>query len=318
MNEHANQKSMLRDCETLFHLAGVLADATIPKVCRPGVERSFQPKVNGAVHMIMVLGAENVGQCFMFSSVSSFFGSPGQASYAAANACLDHLAEYHWQRAQALYSFQWGPWSEAGMAVAVDRETSRQSASQCFGGLKNAAGVQIMASFIHVDACVAVVPSQMARKLAKQHCKKEVKTTTKDVASAAPSPSKSALSRITVDAEIRDLLKSLLGENTIGMHAETPLNDVGMDSLSAVQFRRDLGNSVDLKLPSTFTFDHPTIRDIVEHIAPSQTRSPVDGPSTTETGLALSMPSDSTYCALAASSNRCGDMSSKELLPALM
>lgn len=204
------------------------------------------------------------------------------------------------------------------MAVAVDRETSRQSASQCFGGLKNAAGVQIMASFIHVDACVAVVPSQMARKLAKQHCKKEVKTTTKDVASAAPSPSKSALSRITVDAEIRDLLKSLLGENTIGMHAETPLNDLGMDSLSAVQFRRDLGNSVDLKLPSTFTFDHPTIRDIVEHIAPSQTRSPADGPSTTETGLALSMPSDSTYCALAASSNRCGDMSSKELLPALM
>jgi len=105
MNQASNAKSAGRSSERLFHFAGVLADGPFANIRRRGIENSFNPKVNGAVHLIMSLGAADAGQCYMFSSASGCFGSPGQAIDAAANASQEHLASRHWQRAEAVYSF---------------------------------------------------------------------------------------------------------------------------------------------------------------------------------------------------------------------
>jgi len=250
---------------SFFHLAGVVSDGTIPNIRRRAIESSFNPKVNGSIHIIQCFGAPHLDECCLFSSVSAFFGAPGQAAYAASNAFLDYLANHYWQRAQAVYSIQWGPWSEAG--IAVENAVSRRGAHQGFGGLTNAVGVQIRATLFHIDVLVTVLVLQMACQFGDQSKSEGLKTPTGITTSFVKSePKASVLCRDTIEAEIRDVLGSLIGDDPMQMHTEAPLMDVGLDSLSAVQFRNDLQKKIHIDLPGTLAFDYPSIRDIVEYI----------------------------------------------------
>jgi NAD(P)-dependent dehydrogenase (short-subunit alcohol dehydrogenase family)/acyl carrier protein len=101
----------------VFHCAAVLEDALLEDITPAGLQRVLAPKVDGA----MALHRATIGlalDCFvLFSSVSALLGPPGQAAYAAANACLDAMAS--WRQAQGLpaTSIAWGAIGDTGMAA---------------------------------------------------------------------------------------------------------------------------------------------------------------------------------------------------------
>jgi acyl transferase domain-containing protein/acyl carrier protein len=115
--------------EGVVHLAGTLDDGAILKLSRDRLNRVLTPKVRGAFNLWEVAKDQPLELFLMFSSVAPVFGSPGQASYMAANATLDALASYFRSRSVPALSIGWGPWAERGMAADSRLATKSRAAS---------------------------------------------------------------------------------------------------------------------------------------------------------------------------------------------
>ncbi|SFM23201.1 type I polyketide synthase [Rugamonas rubra] len=101
----------------VFHCAMVLADGWLTDLDAAAVRRVLQPKVQGALHLHQATLAMELDCFVLFSSVSALVGNPGQAAYAAANACLDAVA--HWRHGLGLpaLSVNWGVIGDVGVAA---------------------------------------------------------------------------------------------------------------------------------------------------------------------------------------------------------
>src|SRR6185437_3255888 len=111
----------------VVHAAGVIEDGVIGSLSADGVERVLASKVDAALHLDRLTRHLDLSAFVLFSSVAGTMGSPGQGSYAAANACLDALARVRRTQGLAAVSIGWGLWSaRGGMGSALEeRELAR-------------------------------------------------------------------------------------------------------------------------------------------------------------------------------------------------
>ena len=100
-----------------MHSAGVLADALLSNQNQAGLQRVWAPKAHAAWSLHQACGKAELQMFVLFSSVAALFGGPGQANYAAANACLDELVRLRYDCVLSATSMQWGAWAGVGMAV---------------------------------------------------------------------------------------------------------------------------------------------------------------------------------------------------------
>ncbi|CAJ1350508.1 unnamed protein product, partial [Effrenium voratum] len=290
----------------LIHLAAVLDDATMPKLTRGHLERSYGAKVWGARHLRSGLFSEKGWDfALLFSSTSALLGSPGQGNYSAANAALDAHARY-WKKVKEenVVSVQWGPWREVGMAAQKGTvERLRQSG---VGSLSNAFGMAALAGCLKAPLCTTLVVQPMRWALyLKQYPKippflsrfaSEVKSAKPKKAAAPRAFAGGAVAAVPqVDkASLRQMLQQIAAEVAgAGVDQETPLMDSGMDSLSAVEFRnRFISKVPGINLPNTLIFDYPTISSVADFAASQMGPAPAApamaaamvpaGPSATE------------------------------------
>ncbi|MDQ2906938.1 MAG: SDR family oxidoreductase [Chloroflexota bacterium] len=109
----------------IIHSAGVLDDGLLLQQDWARFERVLAPKVEGAWNLHSLTQTHSVDFFVCFSSTASLFGSPGQGSYAAANAFLDALAHYRQAHGLPSLTINWGLWDTVGMAATVNAR-SRQ------------------------------------------------------------------------------------------------------------------------------------------------------------------------------------------------
>lgn len=76
----------------ILHAGGVLKDASLLRQTAASVRTVFAPKLGFMARALAVLQLQTVHAVNLFSSVSAFLGSPGQANYAAANCALNAWA----------------------------------------------------------------------------------------------------------------------------------------------------------------------------------------------------------------------------------
>jgi hypothetical protein len=281
----------------VFHSAGVLDDGAVLGQDWPRFERVFGPKVDGAWILHRLTRADPLELFVLYSSGSAVLGSAGQANHAAANAVLDALAAYRRALHLPALSIGWGPWSEVGAAAAAALDV--RFAARGLGRIGPREGLEALGRLLELarswpgaPAHVAVLPISSAQ-LARGHGQTPPRLlgglpagrerAAGPLAGADGQPPSSLLARRLreapaatrrplLTAHVRGRALTVLG--LPGNHAVDPgqpLNELGLDSLMAVELRNVLGADLALArpLPATLVFDYPTLDALVDHLAGS-------------------------------------------------
>ena len=147
--------------QALVHAGGSLADGMLSNQTPSHVRAATAGKLTGAQLLRRASSEHPMAHTLLFSSVAALLGSAGQASYAAANAGLDALAE-HWRGSGSpAMSLQWGPWAGAGMA-GRHKATATRAAALGLGMIGPGAGLAALeaAASMGADCPATIVAAQ--------------------------------------------------------------------------------------------------------------------------------------------------------------
>ncbi|CEM36439.1 unnamed protein product, partial [Vitrella brassicaformis CCMP3155] len=279
----------------LWHAAGVLADAPLAEQTRSSITRVFGPKVWGAWNLHARLARTSVKNFVLFSSITGVLGNRGQTNYSAANACLDALAQWRRKHGLPALSVQWGGWKEQGMAAQQANLT--QLTRMGIYSISNDLGLRVLDSLIRPSNPLPVVAVQ---PLALRRFIRQFVTPPALFARLAAGTDTRSRGEGGLDKELagmsvekrRERVREVVVETakmTMGMAEDKldfdlPLQELGVDSLGAVEFRNELSRRLDMRLSATLLFDAPTLGAVVDHIV---TETMMEAGSRQDGGAAL-------------------------------
>ncbi|XXS68128.1 SDR family NAD(P)-dependent oxidoreductase [Sorangium sp. So ce131] len=280
----------------VIHGAVVLDDGVLSALDPGRVDRVFLAKVDGAMHLSELTRPLDLSSFVLFSSGAGVFGNAGQGSYAAANVFLDALAAH--RRAQGLsgQSLAWGAWGEVGRAARLAEADQARLRRQGVLPLSPQEGLALFdAALGRPEALLAPLRLDFgalrAQASAPRLLHALVRTSPRRAAAhgrGAASSLKQRLAALPATERDKTLLEFVRNQvaPVLGLsHPEAldparPLQELGLDSLMAVELRNRLGAATDLRLPSTLLFDHPTASALVRIL---RTKLAVDAPAESPT-----------------------------------
>lgn len=221
----------------------------------------------------------------LFSSTTSLWGAAGLAHYAAANQALDVLAHHRRSLGLPALVINWGTWQEMRVASDAERERFAQAGLQPMDSSKALAALGRLIAAGWTSAVVASVDWPTLRSVYEARRERplfaELRTRPTS-ASPAPETKKSTgepsvmiqlkaaspnRRRELLIAHLRAQAGAVLGFNA---SREIPLDqglfDMGMDSLMSVELKGRLERSLGVPLPSTLTFNYPTLGALAEFL----------------------------------------------------
>ncbi|QSB16037.1 SDR family NAD(P)-dependent oxidoreductase [Natronosporangium hydrolyticum] len=273
-----------REIGAVVHTAGVLDDAMFSDLDQARMESVLRAKVDGALHLHDLCADQPISRFLLFSSLSGILGAAGQANYAAANAALDALAQQRRAAGAPAASLAWGMWAiDAGMAGGrSDAELARIAGS----GFVPLTAEQGLALFDAVWAGAAtdpvLVPSPLDLAVLRQRAA-ELPAVLRTLAPLAAATAASAPATATYAAQlaamapeeqqaslqelVRHQIAAVLGRDRgAPVELDRAFQDLGFDSLTAVELRNNLATVTGLQLSPTLVFDNPTPMAVVAHL----------------------------------------------------
>jgi acyl transferase domain-containing protein/NADPH:quinone reductase-like Zn-dependent oxidoreductase/NADP-dependent 3-hydroxy acid dehydrogenase YdfG/acyl carrier protein len=277
----------------VFHAAGVLDDGLIASLTPERVDAVLRAKVDGAWHLHELTRDLDLSAFVMFSSMAGIVGSPGQGNYAAANSFLDGLAAYRRAHGLAGLSVAWGMWEQASAMTRhlTDRDKARMTRVG-LAPLSTPRALQLFDDAVLADRPVLVaarldaaglgaggVVPPLLRDLAARRGRRLVVD-----ADSAQSMSGLVTRLQGLSAEQRRSLlvelvctnaATVLGHSSADIDADVAFQDLGFDSLTAVELRNRLKTATGLTLSPAVIFDHPTPAALAEHIDGQLSSAPI-------------------------------------------
>ncbi|MBU6352351.1 MAG: SDR family NAD(P)-dependent oxidoreductase, partial [Chloroflexi bacterium] len=250
----------------VFHCAGVLDDGILLNQSWERFEGVLRAKVVGGwlLHEL----TRELDLMVFFSSAAALLGNSGQGSYAAANAFLDGLACLRRQQGLPGLSIQWGAWAGEGMAARVGSTLPNLlpplEGELALLALEKALGTSGSLAAMQVEWEALAAARRGSPFLASFGALSAEDPATSSLAQglAALTPNQ-RLSRLTGD--LQQLVARVLGMAVLPS-AETGFTDLGMDSLMALELRRELERALHCALPATLAFEHPTVNSLAAYL----------------------------------------------------
>jgi malonyl CoA-acyl carrier protein transacylase len=269
----------------IFHAAGVLDDGVLMQQNWSRFAKVLAPKVSGAWNLHTLTKDLPLDFFVCFSSVASLLGSPSQGNYAAANAFMDALVHYRRNLGLPGLSINWGPWAEVGMAADLDSRSQQRIAESGFATMPSELGLQLLGDLLRQDATQVGVMSVNWAKFLQQFPPGGAAPLISDLApktqpqtnSAQPAKQLELLRQLeeTIASDRENVLiayiqtevaQVLRFEASYQPNPQQGFFDMGMDSLMSIELKNRLETSLGNSLPSTLTFEYPTIESLADYL----------------------------------------------------
>ncbi|HKV20589.1 MAG TPA: SDR family NAD(P)-dependent oxidoreductase, partial [Mycobacterium sp.] len=261
----------------VVHLAGVLDDALLSQQSLERFRTALAPKAFGAQHLNRMTQDDDLDFFIVSSSVSSLFGSPGQANYATANALLDGLVAQRRSKGLPATGINFGPWAQGGMA-------SSEAATANIG----AQGLVPLDPTAALGALAEVVANGTGQAtVIKANWQRAAKVLGSSRPPILDLVLPSAGGEVTGDSELLKQLMDVPVPQRAGFVTEflarevqnflrlaqppaasSRFLDLGTDSLMAIELRNRLHSQFGGKftINATAVFDYPTIGGLAEYL----------------------------------------------------
>jgi polyketide synthase 12 len=270
----------------VVHVAGVVDDGVLPSLDPERLDTTLRPKADAAVHLYELTKDADLAALVLFSGAAGTFGGAGQANYAAANAFLDEFARWARNRGTPAVALAWGPWAaDRGMTGHLTETDLARMEQAGLRPLTEETGLALFDTALGADEA-ALLPMHLdtsPQTFAAGH----VPPLLRHLAGGTPRPAAKAASAPEPAAALADRLRALpaadradelldlvcaqaalvLGHGTAEeIEPEQAFNDLGFDSLTAIELRNRLGTMAGTRLPATLVFDYPTPAALAEHL----------------------------------------------------
>ncbi|EUA89990.1 short chain dehydrogenase family protein [Mycobacterium ulcerans str. Harvey] len=247
----------------------------------------LRAKVDAAWNLHELTRDLDLSAFVMFSSMAGVVGSSGQANYAAANTFVDGLAAHRRAHGLPAISLGWGLWDQASdMTGGMDAADRARLGREGVLALSSDEAMELFDTALIVNQAF-LAPARIDLAALRAHAV-AVPPMFSDLVSAptrrqidaalAAAKSKSALAHrlhglpeLEQHAVVLDLVRSHIATvlGTITPEAIDPdkaFQELGFDSLTAVEMRNRIKTVTGLSLSPTLIFDYPTPNGLANYI----------------------------------------------------
>jgi acyl transferase domain-containing protein len=268
----------------IIHAAGVMKPTPLARQDANIVHEVLSAKVAGAWVLHRQTQALELDFFILFGSISSQLGTAEFSAYTSANGFLAGLAQMRRQHKLQALCIDWGVWQEGGMVSAAALQAAERSG---FKPLRFDRGLDALERLLGAQAAQLAVVDADWRTIKSIFGARQEISLLKNVGATPTEPVSSQPHIESTNVFLKELKQTPAREKLSFIRQQLQLClarvlrfsddqlpavdwgffDMGMDSISAVEFRLAVEALTQLELNQSVVFDYPNTQALAAHVS---------------------------------------------------